>query len=90
MWAKFLSLCFVMFVQRALIAHSESVLMLMLAMLGAVARAVCMARSSAVMFDCMRFQPTGLEWFRGLLGLSHTPMPAWALVEPFEVQEPSM
>ena len=47
-----------------------------------------MASSSAVVFDWVRLRPTGLARFRGLFGLTHTPILAWVSVEPFDVQEP--
>ena len=64
--------------------------MWMFARVGVVTRAVCMARSSAVVFDWVRFLPTGMARLRGLLGLIQTPIPARASVEPFAVQDPSV
>src|SRR5258708_7299278 len=90
MFAKFSSMCFSLFTQRAFIAHSESVLIWIFTWLGECVSALYIASSLAVVFDCIRFQPTGLALLQGLLGLNQIPVPAWASVVPFEMQELSV
>ncbi len=90
MFAKFSSMCFLLFTQRAFIAHSESVLIWIFAWLGECVSALYIASSSAVVFDCIRFRPTGSALLRGLLGLNQIPVPVRASVVPFEMQEPSV
>ncbi len=42
------------------------------------------------MFNCIRFLLTGSALLFGLLGLNHTPMPAWASVVPFAMHDLSI
>ena len=43
-----------------------------------------------MVFDCVRFLPTGSALLCELLGLNHTPIPARASVVPFAVRDPSV
>ena len=82
-YMKSVLVCFLLFLQRAFIAHSESVLMCRLVELGTKMSAVCIASSLAVVLVCWMFWPMGVAWFCGSLGPNQTPIPAFASSVPF-------
>src|SRR5260370_9284121 len=87
---KSLSVCFLMLSHRVFIDHSELVLMWSLALLGVSFSAMWIVRSSAVLFDWMIFFPTGVLVFLGSFGPNHTPIPAFAFLSPFRLQDLSV